>query len=345
MKIALIGSGVSGFKFMEEIKNLEKDKNNEILWISRDDFMTKKWLMDSYIVKDKDEDIIVKVDEFIKEKNIKVNFINDEIESIDTVKKEIKGRKEIYDYDKLVIATGSKAKLPRLECAENEKKKINAFNTFYDFKKAKENLKNAKNIGIIGAGPIGFELSLNLSKKFNVSLIEYESDILLALLTGKPLYRRIANKILKIKNVNVYTLSKAYKYEDNKLFCENIETKENFYVLADAIIFSAGVKQNLPLIDNCCFRSENNVLVCNDFGEAWIREEDGRRKPLKDVYAIGDACYYLNIGNFPASAMFAERSGKIVAYNIFKERYKDKKRIDFNPGIYSKFLDMILRRL
>jgi len=43
--------------------------------------------------------------------------------------------------------------------------------------------------------------------------------------------------------------------------------------------------------------------------------------------------------------MFAERSGKIVAYNIFKERYKNKKRIDFNPGIYSKFLDMILRRL
>jgi len=344
-KIVLIGAGVAGFKFIEELKELNKDKGNEILWLSKEDFMTKKWLMDSYIVRDKDEKIIVKVKDFIKEKNINVNFIEDEIECINTEKKEITGKKAIYNYDKLIIATGSKAKLPRIECADSVKERISSFNSFYDFKKAKENLKDSKNVAIIGAGPIGFEMSINLSKKFNATLIEFESDIMLALLTGKPLYRKITGKILELRNVNVWTLTKAYKFEQSKLFCSNIETKENFYVPAETIIFAAGVKQNVPVIDGHTFEGEKNTLICNDFGEAWIREEDGRRKILNDVYAIGDSCYYLNIGNFPASAMFAERTGKIIAWNIFQNRYKNKKRIDFNPSLYSKFLDMFLRRM
>jgi len=344
-KIVLIGAGVAGFKFMEELKNLNRDQDNEILWISKEDFMTKKWLMDSYIVKDKDEKIIVKVKDFIKKKNIKVNFIEDEIEIVDTEKKEITGKKEKYQYDKLIVATGSKAKFPRISCSDADKEKIMPFNSFYDFKKIKKTIKNIKNVAIIGAGPIGFEASINLAKKYNVSLIEYESDIMLSLLIGKPLYRNLVSKILKIRHVAIKTLTRAYKFEQNKLFCENIETKENFYVPAEAVIFSAGVKQNLPVIDGCTFKSENNALICNDFGEAWIREEDGRRRILNDVYTTGDACYYLNIGNFPASAMFAERTGKIVAQNIFQKKYKNKKRIDFNPSLYSKFLDMILRRL
>ncbi|PKP56657.1 MAG: hypothetical protein CVT89_05855 [Candidatus Altiarchaeales archaeon HGW-Altiarchaeales-2] len=335
-KIVLIGAGYAGFKFMDALKNLNKDKDNEILWLSKEDFMTKKWLMDSYIVKNKDEKVIVKVRDFIKEKGINVHFTEDEIESIDTEKKEITGKKGKYNYTKLIIATGSKAKLPRIECAESVKEKITSFNSFYDFKKVKENLKDSKDVVIIGAGPIGFELSVNLSKKFNVSLIEFESDIMLALLIGKPLYRKITGKILNLRNVNIYTLTKACKFECDKLFCDNMETKENFYVLSGTIVFAAGVKQNLPVIDGYTFETEKNTLICNDFGEAWIREENGRRKILKDVHTIGDACYYLNIGNFPASAMFAERGGKNVAWNIFQSGYKNKKRLDFNPSLYAK---------
>lgn len=342
MKIVLIGSGCAGFEFMKELKNLNKDKNNEVLWLSKDDFMTKKWLMDSYIIKNKDEKLNVNVRDFIKEKGINVRFERDEIKSIDTKNKEIVGKRK-YTYDKLIIATGSKAKLPRIECENKEK--IFSFNSYEDFKRVKESLKNSKDAAIIGAGPIGFELSINLSKKFNVSLIEFESDIMLAMLSGKPLYRKITKKILDLKNVNLYTLTRAYRFEDNKLFCENMETTENFYVPAETVVFAAGVKQNLPVIDGYVFKTEKNTLISNDFGEAWIREEDGRRKILNDVYAIGDACYYLNIGNFPGSAMFAERSGRIAAYNIFQNKYKNKRRIDFNPSFYAKFMDMIMRRL
>lgn len=345
VKIVLIGSGCAGFKFMEGLKNLNKDKGNEILWLSRDDFMTKKWLMDSYIIKNKDEKLNVNVMDFIKEKGINVRFEQDEIESIDTKNKEIAGKKGKYIYDKLIIATGSKAKLPRIECANSTKGKIFSFNSYDDFKKVKGNLKDSKNVVIIGAGPIGFEMSVNLAKKFNVSLIEFESDIMLAMLSGKPLYRKITKKILDLRNVNIHTLTKACKFEDKKLFCDDIETRENFYVPSETIVFAAGVKQNLPVIDGYIFETEKNTLISNDFGESWIREEDGRRKILNDVYVLGDACYYLNIGNFPASAMFAERSGKIVAYNIFQSKYGNKKRLDFNPSLYAKFIDMILRRL
>lgn len=344
-KIVLIGSGCAGLNFIKELKNLDEDKNNEILWISKEEFMTKKWLMDSYIVKEKDENVIIKIEKFIKEKNINANFIKDEILSINTKEKILKGKFRNYNYDKLIIATGSKAKLPRIECDENSKKRIVAFNCFDDFKIAKEILKDSKNVSIVGAGPIGFELSINLSKNFNVNLIEFESDIMLALLIGKPTLRSIARKILALKGVKLFLSTRAYKFKEKKLFCENLETKENFEIPTDLIIFAAGIKQNLPMIDNYTFETEEHTLICNDFGEAWIREEDGRRIILKDVYAIGDCCYYLTIGNYPGSAMFSERSARIVAYNIFQKKYENKKRIDFNPSIYSKIINMILRRI
>lgn len=344
-KIVLIGSGCAGLNFVGELKNLEKDKNNEILWISKENFMVKKWLMSSYIVKKEDEKVVVNVEKFINERNINANFIKDEILSIDTKKKQIRGRLGNYDYDKLIIATGSKAKLPRIECDEFGKERMISFNCLNDFNKAKEILKSCKNVAIVGAGPIGFELSINLSKKFNVSLIEFESDVMLALLIGKPIYRNIARKILEFKKVKLFTLARAYKFENKKLFCENIETKENFEIPSELIIFAAGVKQNLPMIDNYSFETEEHTLISNDFGEAWIREENGKRVLLKDVYAIGDACYYLTIGNYPGSAIFSEKSAKVVAYNVFQTKYKNKKRIDFNPSFYSKLIDMILKRM
>lgn len=334
MKTVLIGSGDAGF---ECAKNLGGD----VLWISKNNYMTKKWLMSSmvanYTEKKKDK-LIVDIPKYIEKNNMNVNFIIDEVGNVDTKKKEVTGLKGNYEYDKLIIATGSVPKIPRVEIEDT--KKITTFDTYKDFLEANEKLKKAKRISVVGAGPIGFELSLWLSFKYDVSLIEFDHDILMQLLSHYPLYRYMARKILSLRSIKLYLSTNACNVREDYVFCKTLNEDE-FFVDSDIIIFAAGVRQIVPVIDGEDFHKDR-VLFCDDFGKSFVHERGGIRKKLPDVYAIGDATCYLTKKNYPAAAIFAEKSAKVAAFNVMNG---DKKKILFRPSIYYKTLDMIFRRL
>jgi len=334
MKTVLIGSGYAGF---ECAKNLSGD----VLWISKNNYMTKKWLMSAMVAnytEKKKHKLIVDIFGYIEKSNMGVNFLIDEIEKIDTKKKEVLGSKENYEYDKLIIATGSVPKMPRVEIEDN--KKITTFDTYQDFMVAKEKLKKAKKITVVGAGPIGFELSIWLSFKYDVSIVEYDHDVLMQMLSHYPLYRYMARKMLNLRGIKMYLSTNACSIREDYVFCKTLNEDE-FFVDSDVVIFAAGVRQNVPVIDGEDFHKDR-VLFCDDFGKAYVHERGGIRKKLKDVYSIGDATCYLTKRNYPASAIFAEKSAKVAVFNIMNN---DKKKITFRPSIYYKSFDMILRRL
>jgi NADH dehydrogenase FAD-containing subunit len=94
-------------------------------------------------------------------------------------------------------------------------------------------------------------------------------------------------------------------------------------------------------VDGEAFGSER-TLFCDDYGAAFVHERGGVMKKLNDVYAIGDATCYLTKKNYPASAIFAEKSAKAAAFNAI---HGDRKKLLFSPSIYYKTFDMMLRRL
>jgi len=334
VKTVLIGSGDAG---LECAKNL----CGEVLWISKNNYMTKKWLMSSMVAgysKKKKEKIIIDIPRYIEKNNMNINFVVDEVINIDTEKKEVLCSKESYIYDKLIIATGSVPKMPRVEILDKEK--VTTFDTYPDFVSAAEKLKSAKKVSVIGAGPIGFELSLRLSFKYDVSLVEYDHDILMQLLTNYPLYRYMVKKMIELMGIKLHLSTNACSVREDYVFCKTLNEDE-FFVDSDVVIFAAGVRQNVPVIDGEDFHKDR-VLFCDDFGKAFVHERGCIRKRLKDVYAIGDATCYLTKKNYPASAIFAEKSARVVAFNVMNG---DKERIVFRPSIYYKFIDMILRRI
>ena len=334
MKIAVIGSGASGF---ECVKRLTGD----VLWISMNDYMTKKWVMPALLMNytdSKKNKLTINIPEYIKNNGMDVNFVIDKVAGIDTRKKEITAKDGTYDYDKLVIATGSLPKIPKVEIEDN--KKIATFDTFHDFIDAKEKIKNARNIAIVGSGPIGFELSMRLSARYNVTIIEHDHDLLMHMLINHPLYRYIVRKLLELRGVNIHLSTSACSVREDYLYCRTIEEDE-FFIDFDVMIFATGVRQSVPVIDSEDFHKDR-VLFCNDYGEAFVHERGGIRKRLKDVYSIGDATCYLTKKNYPASATFSEKSAKVAAFNIMRG---NKKRIKYHPSLYYRFLDTFLRRL
>lgn len=329
-KIVLIGSGDAGLTFA---KNL----NKEFLWISKEKFMTKKWLMSKFLAsRDESEKLNVDIEKFINEKGIDAQFVKDEIKNIDTRNKKIEGINGEYEYDKLVIATGALPKLPNIK----SDREILTFHTYENFTKVREKLKNASKLAIVGGGAIGFEMAMWLSPKYDVSIIEYEHDILLQLLSGHSFYRYLSRKMLEFRKVNLYLSHRLCSISERSVICETYDENEISLDL-DVIVFSTGIRQNVPNINDEIIGAEKN-LICDMHGNAFLCERTGKRKRMKGVYTIGDATFYLGINNYPGSAIFTEKSAKIVAHNITSET---KKEIRFEPSIYYKMADMVLRRI
>ena len=336
MRTILIGSGDAGFECARKL-------SGDVLWISKEDYMTKKWLMSAMVAgynEKKRHKLIVDIPEYIEKNNMNVNFVVDEVKNVDSKKKEISCVKKTYGYDKLVIATGSAPKVPGIEIDDKNRDKITTFDTYRDFTAAGEKLQKAKKVTVVGAGPIGFELSMWLSFKYRVTLVEYDHDILMQMLSHYPLYRYMARKMLNLRGIKLYLSTSACSVRDDYVFCKTLNEDE-FFIDSDVVIFAAGVRQNVPVIDGEDFHKDR-ILFCDDFGAAFVHDRGGVRKKLKDVYAIGDAACYLTKRNYPASAIFAEKSAKVAAFNVMNG---DKKKITFRPSIYYTSFDMVLRRL
>jgi len=130
-------------------------------------------------------------------KKLGVEFLVDEVVSVDTENKTVKtlGNKEV-EYDKLVFATGSTPVIPPIEGSKLEG--VYSVPKDYEYiKKIQPELKSSKNVVVIGAGFIGMEMSDELRKEVEkVTLIE-ALDSILPLAFDKDVSEFTSKKLLE----------------------------------------------------------------------------------------------------------------------------------------------------
>ncbi|WP_456488633.1 FAD-dependent oxidoreductase [Caminibacter pacificus] len=192
-----------------------------------------------------------------------VELIEDEIKEIDFQNKEAIAN-EKYKFDKLIIATGSKPKIPPIQGIKNAyfiKKE-------YDYlKNLLEKTKNAKNITIIGGGFIGLEVADELAKNGkNIMLIEMMKNILpnsfdedFSKKAQESLHKNITLKL----NARVEKIGKNYVLVDDEK------------IASDLTIVTTGFSPNTEFLD----------VEKNEFG--FIKTDEYLRVK-KDIFAVGD---------------------------------------------------------
>jgi NADPH-dependent 2,4-dienoyl-CoA reductase/sulfur reductase-like enzyme len=242
-----------------------------------------------------------------------LNLIGTEIIVDEVVNKnenviELKSGKKIQ-FEKLVLAAGSKAILPQIEG-------IN-LKGIYLVKKDRDYLqglleesKNAKSVIILGGGYIGVEVADELLKAGkNVTIIEKLSCLLPTSTDcefGIKAQEIIENSGAKvILNKNIVKISGNKKVEDIYL---DDGTKLN----ADLLIIGCGYKPNLILAEkfNLVFDPKHGILV-----DEYLRTSD------ENIFAIGDCAAKLDFftGDFSnvmlASTAMAE--GRLAGSNLF----------------------------
>ncbi len=249
-------------------------------------------------------------DKSLNKNNILLLF--DRVTKFNPTKKKVffKKNKEL-NYEKLILATGSKSSLIPIKGID--KKGVWYIKKDLEYlKKLRKQALKSKNIVIIGGGFIGVELAEELSriKKLKISIVEKLEHCLITTFDKK--FAVAIEEKLKEKGVKIYT-NKNIDEIIGRNKAESVKLKDK-KIPADLIILSIGAKPNTILAKEAGIKiGKYNGIKVNKYLETNI----------KDVFAVGDCAEtrcLLTKKYIPVMlASTACHEARIAAANLYKK--------------------------
>ena len=192
------------------------------------------------------------------------------------------------------------------------------FHNLNDLNKLKSSLEEIqdnyikKKLFIIGAGPSGVEIACKINdiykNKFDISIVERSNEILSK---NKIFNREEAEKALKSRKIDLLLNSTVKEISNQKLtILNNYEIKD---LDQDVVIWTAGIKPNLPFIDEKVTQIEGRILV----------NEKLQINNFTNSFAIGDISIIKGMEDLPLTAQVAMQEGYHLAKNmelLFQEK-------------------------
>ena len=257
------------------------------------------------------ERVYMKNREFYEENEVEF-YPNTLVKEIDREEKKVRTScgKE-FEFEKLVIATGSRAR--ELEIEGTQLGNVYYLRTIDDVEKIKEQMSVCQNLSIIGAGYIGLEVAAVASELgMNVSIFE---------MAERSMNRTVDKKISehfedlhKTNGVNFYFQSNIEKLQ-GETFIEGVKLDDGSLIPTDILIIGIGIIPNQELAENAGLDCNNGILV-NDKG---ITSD-------QSIFACGDCTNhpnkFLNKNVRLESVQNALEQSKVVAANIVGQEEK-----------------------
>jgi len=180
-------------------------------------------------------------------------------------------------FEKLLIATGGKPFVPKIEGAD--KAGVFTFTSISDAEKVAKKLETAKAAVVIGAGLIGISVTEALVKKgVKVTVVELQNKILSLLLDPKG--SDIVESVIKKLGVTIITSQSIQRIvgrpEDDKTVGGVMLTKGD-QIPCDLVIFAIGVTPRTEIVSRTNVKTNRGIIVDNFM-----------QTNVSDVYAGGD---------------------------------------------------------
>ncbi|MFA5524240.1 MAG: FAD-dependent oxidoreductase [Tissierellales bacterium] len=298
-KYVIIGNGIAGLSAAKEIRN--NDKEGKITIITSEEYLTYyRVKLSHYISKTfNDDELLVNKESWYGENNIEV-ILNKIVEKIDTDKKQVKlDDGKIVEYDKLLLANGSRPFVPPI--GGKFKEGVFALRTLKDLKYIKKYFSSCEDVTVIGGGLLGLEAAWaikELGKKVNV--VEF-FPYLLPRQLDKELADIVAQK-LRDSGLNLYFDTAAEEILGEEK-ADGLRFKDNREMKTDAILFSAGVRPNIDLVRDTAIEFDKGVKV-----NSYLKSN------IDNVYAAGDIAEVNGVALGLWTA--ANEQGKIAGANM-----------------------------
>jgi NADPH-dependent 2,4-dienoyl-CoA reductase/sulfur reductase-like enzyme len=328
--IVIIGNGISGVTAARHIRKLS-DKKITIISAETDFFFSRTAIMYIYMGHMKYEHT-KPYEDWFWEKN-RISLKRAYVQKVHTEANEVElTGGERLQYDKLIIATGSKPN--KFGWPGQDLKRVQGLYSFQDLEALEANAPNnkyCKRAVIVGGGLIGIELAEMLStRKIPVTFLVRENSFWRNVLPAgesEMLNRHIKNHHIDLRlGVNLKEILADDKGRARAVVIE--ETGEE--IPCDLVGLTAGVSPNVDFLKDSNIETEIGVKV-NRFLETNI----------KNVYAIGDCAEQQqpneNRRSVEAVWYTGRMMGEVVAQTICGNR------IEYNPGHWfnsAKFFDI-----
>ncbi|KAF6245933.1 FAD/NAD(P)-binding oxidoreductase [Nitrosopumilus sp. b2] len=311
--IVILGGGFGGLSTANELRNSLPSSQVKITIIDKKDWFmvgfAKLWIINGTRTF---ENSIGNLHELEKKE---INFIQDEILSIDLQNKNVKTKQKDVSYDFLVISLGAVLAPQKIPGLVENGFNLYDHNQLSDIHNKLENIESGKiAISIMGmpykCPPAPFEASLlidSMLRKRGVRdsiQIDFYSPAPITLPAAGP---EVSKEILELVNsekIVFHNSSKIKSVEPNKLIFENAEADFDLLVaipphIAPKIIYDSGLAKEpgfIPIDRDC-------------------------KTPFENVFAIGDVTSLVVTENkaVPKAGIFAEGEGIVVAKNILSK--------------------------
>ncbi|RLI97132.1 MAG: pyridine nucleotide-disulfide oxidoreductase [Candidatus Aenigmatarchaeota archaeon] len=245
------------------------------------------------------------------EKN-NIEFLIDEVVAIDRTKKEISTKNDRkFSYDKLVLATGSKAVMPPIPGSEKQGIYL-IHKEMSHLKNLKNDIQSAKNIVVLGAGFVGIEFADDLSKLKDkkISIIEMKPEILSG--SFDPEFSQLAEEKIKEKGIELILNTKIESFNGGERV-ESVTLSNGQTIAADLVIVGAGSVPNSDLAKKAGLEiGKGGGIVVDEY----LRTSD------MNIFAVGDCAekrdFFTREKTNVMLASTAAAEARIAGSNLFR---------------------------
>ena len=310
MRYVILGAGPAGMAAAEAIREL--DFESEILMVTRENVGGYSKPLISYLLGNTigEENMFYRSPDFLDSLGVslKTNF---EVLWIDTKEKKVIGEgengEEYIGYDKLLIATGGKPFIPKIEGLGKDG--IFTFTTFNDVYRMRNYIQENRidSVVILGGGLIGLktaEALLNIGVK--VKIVELANRILANTFDEKA--SDMITKALKDFGCDVYTEDTVVQIKGGKRV-NKVVLKSGKEIKTHMLVIAIGVRPNIDFLKKTGIKVDGGIIV-----------DDRMRTNVEDIYAAGDCVKARNLltGERMVIAIWplARIQGKVAGYNM-----------------------------
>ena len=199
------------------------------------------------------------------------------------------GSREEYQYDVLIIATGSNSWVPPIKGASMDKGKLKegvfTLRTMDDAKKIHTRVKKGKTAMVVGSGLIGMEMAEAFSLRGMKTYVRLRTHLLTGMIDedmAAIVHRNAAEHgIHFIPRTTVAGIDGEKEVKDVTL--RNLDTEEEYKYPVDLVIIAAGSKARVEIARKarCQIGSVGGIVV-----------DEKCKTSVKDIYAAGDCTEY-----------------------------------------------------
>jgi NAD(P)H-nitrite reductase large subunit len=212
-------------------------------------------------------------------------------------------------YEKLLIATGGKPFVPRMEGGEKEG--VFTFTELSSAEGIEAKLEHSKSAVVIGGGLIGVSASEALVKRgIKVTLVELK-EYILSLILDKTA-SEIAEKVLTEAGVTVITgqtVQRILGRKDNDDSVGGVVMTDGKEIPCDLVVVAIGVIPRTELVKETGMKLNRGIVV-----------DRTMRTSIPDVYACGDVAeahdFLINGNRLLPLWPLAHLGGRVAGYNM-----------------------------